>query len=411
MSEIVCRTAEESRAPADATAQRGDSAVIRALMVEDDAMFARVAAMTMLRAVGVHYEVTLASTLKEALRHLAATTPDVILLDLTLPDSTGMDTVQRVIGRANGAPVVILTGLDSEKMAIDAIQAGAQDYVVKGGDPQAILRAARYAVERSLAEKRLLEMQANLRKTQLQLIHAEKMESVGTLAAGIAHEVKNPLAVLQMGLEHIELVNAGNKDTTDTLRMMKNAIQRANAIIQRLLTYSTPSTSVRHPANLHDIIDRAINMVDHEIRRRHLHIRREFADILPELLLDANAIEQAFVNLLLNAAHASPDNRTITVTTRQAQLQTPGGGVGRRVTDRFPLGITVVECDIDDEGPGLDTETERRLFQPFFTTKPTGKGTGLGLCVTRNILDLHGGRIELMNRPEGGARARVMLVP
>lgn len=383
---------------------------IRVLMVEDDPAFARIAASILLRAVTAHFEVSLASTLREGTMRLAAATPDVILLDLTLSDSSGMNTVQHILACAGDVPVVVLSGLDSEEMAVEAIKAGAQDYIVKGGDPQAIVHAVRYAVERSQNERRLRETESRLRDAQTQLIQAEKMESIGRLAAGVAHEVKNPLAVLQMGIEHIESLPQVQQ-AGETLNMMKDAVQRATFIVQRLLSYAAPSQCTRKPADLHALLRRACGMIDYEVRRQQVAIRFDFDGALPALMLDETAIEQALINLLLNASQASPVGGEIVVRTRQTRLNDPGHDVGRRATDRFPLGVGVVQCEIEDNGPGITDDVARHLFEPFFTTKPQGEGTGLGLCVTRNILDLHGGRVELVNRAGGGTCARITLVP
>ncbi len=402
----------EGESPGRRNAASDASASIRILMVEDDAGFARLAASILLRTADANFEISLADTLQEAEKRLVASTPDVILLDLTLPDSTGMNTVRRILDCSGTAPVVILSGTDSDKLALEAIQAGAQDYIVKGGEPQNIVRAIRYAVERAQNERRLRETETHLHNAQKHLIHAEKMESIGTLAAGVAHEVKNPLAVLQMGIERMNAISQDKgPEAAETLRMMTDAVQRATSIIQRLLTFAAPSSSERKPADLHEIIQRAIGMIDYEIRRRHLTIKQELAPHLPSLLLDANTIEQVIINLLLNAAQASPELAAITIRTRQTSLTQIGGDVGRRASDRFPVGIGVVQCEIDDNGPGLSPEVERRMFQPFFTTKPQGEGTGLGLCVSRNILDLHGGKLEIYTRPGGGTRARITLIP
>lgn len=386
---------------------------IRVLMIEDDAMFARLAANFFLMSQGAQFDLTLAGTLQEGLHYLQTVSFDVVLLDLTLPDSKGMETVDRTLACADGIPVVILTGLDSEKMALQAIRAGAQDYVVKGGEAENVIRAVRYAVERNRTENRLREAERSLKEAQLQLIQAEKMESVGCLAAGVAHEVKNPLAVLQMGIERLGflLESKNDEETTETMKMMSDAVMRASSIIQRLLTFSTPTSTQRIPVSLNEVVERAAGMIDYEVRRRKLTVKQELAGDLPRLLLDPTSIEQALINLMLNAAQASPEGGTVIVRTRQTRLDKPGGNVGRRTTDRFPLGINVVLCEIDDSGPGLTPEAQRRLFQPFFTTKPHGKGTGLGLCVTRNILDLHGGKIDVLNRPEGGVRAAITLLP
>lgn len=401
----------DSRAAPPQRVLGGELPLIRVLMVEDDPAYARIAASILLRSSSAHFEVSMAATRREGERHLTTSRPDVVLLDLTLSDSSGMDTVRHILDCAGDVPVVILTGLDSEKMAIEAIQAGAKDYIVKGRDPQSIIHAVRYAVERGHSERRLRETEGRLRDTQLQLIQSEKMESLGRLAAGVAHEVKNPLAVLLMGIEHLEPLLGANPEALETTGMMKDAVQRASIIIQRLLSYAAPSQCERGPADLHAILRRALAMSDYELRKKNITANLDLDEPMPSLQLDATAIEQALINLILNAAQASPEGATLTITTRQTTLTEPGGDVGRRATDRFPLGIRVVQCDVEDEGAGIPAEVGRRLFEPFFTTRPQGEGTGLGLCVTRNILDLHGGKVELLNRPEGGTCARITLIP
>lgn len=238
MSESDCEMAEQ-RAVGRVSGSGGDAPLIRVLMVEDDAAFARIAASILLRAKDAGHEVSLASTLREAETLLATTRPDVVLLDLTLPDSSGMNTVERVLACAGDVPVVVLSGIESETMALAAIRAGAKDYIVKGGDPRAIVQAVRRAVERSEGERRLLEAEEQLRAARLQLVQADGAESAGLPDATTAHELKTALAVLHMGIENIERRYGQDAGMAATLKLMMDAADRAMLAIQRLPTAGT----------------------------------------------------------------------------------------------------------------------------------------------------------------------------
>jgi PAS domain S-box-containing protein len=233
-----------------------------------------------------------------------------------------------------------------------------------------------------------------LQSTQLQLAQVEKMESIGRLAAGVAHEVKNPLAVVLMG---IDILSRGGECPAETvagvLRGMKDAVTRADRVVRGLLDFSAPSTLSLQKSCLRGVMEQALSLVKSQLLRGKVTLREEWVADLPMALLDPNKVEQVFVNLLLNAIQATPAGGTVTV----------------RTYTQCGRGPEIV-AEVDDTGPGVADEMLPKLFEPFFTTKPLGQGTGLGLSVSRTIVELHAGTIQLTKRQEGGMRATVAFI-
>jgi signal transduction histidine kinase len=253
------------------------------------------------------------------------------------------------------------------------------------------------------SRERLVEALADLQKShadleaaQWQLIEATKLESIGRLAAGVAHEVKNPLMTLTMVADYLaQVVPANEPDGAAMLQDMRDAIQRANRVISELLEFSRPGALSLKLEDFPAIVDRALSLVKLEVARHHIDVVRQFGESLPALPMDRNKIEQVLVNLFMNAIQVMPQGGTLTIRTSTK----PGGEIGSPA-------LTV---EIDDTGPGIPEAYLTKVFDPFFTTKPVGQGTGLGLSVTRQIVQLHGGTVDLRNRPEGGARVTLVL--
>ena len=253
-----------------------------------------------------------------------------------------------------------------------------------------------------------------LKAAQFQLIQAEKMQSLGRLAAGVAHEVKNPLGILSMGIDYLTAnLPAPDGDVKVILSDMNEALRRADSIIMGLLDFSVPRALDLQPEDLSTIVEQSITLVRHELTppsREPIKLALELDPKLPPILLDKNKMKQVFVNILTNACHAMPNGGTLTARTLTRQLQ--AGEVdrdaGSRLRDRFRAGETVVISEVLDTGTGIADEKLVQIFDPFFTTKPTGKGTGLGLTVTKKIVELHGGTIDIRNRKEGGVVVSMM---
>jgi len=276
-------------------------------------------------------------------------------------------------------------------------------------------RASRELAERESAMRAALTALRNsheeLKSTQLQLIQAAKLDSVGRLAAGVAHEVKNPLAMILAGTEYLlSLPNgAGGPAAEPVLRDIRAAVERANAVIGGLLNYSASTELTPAEASLHAVIEQSLLLVQHAITRGRVRVEKELAPGLPKLMLDVPKMEQVFINLFINAIDAMPEGGTLTIRTQRKQLSAADNSVGHRRTDALRVGESVILATVSDTGTGIPAEHLTRLFDPFFTTKPTGKGTGLGLAVSRTIVSLHGGTVWMSNRPEGGAMATVVL--
>ena len=258
-----------------------------------------------------------------------------------------------------------------------------------------------------LANEDLRKSHDALRQAQASLIEAERLQTVGLLAAGVAHEVKNPLAIIQMGLDYLtRQCSEGDAATRGVLEDMTDAVRRSDAIVRDLLNLSKPGALALQPENPHAVIEGVLALVRHEITQRRVAVVREFCDREAGVLFDRAKITQVLVNLCTNACHAMNDGGILTIRTRERAIAPDEfqRGAGSRQGILFHPGESVFEVEIDDTGPGISDQHLDKLFVPFFTTKPAGTGTGLGLTVARNIIESHGGSIRLRNRPEGGLR-------
>ena len=256
--------------------------------------------------------------------------------------------------------------------------------------------------------KRQVEVRTReLQDAQMKLIQAEKMESIGQLAAGVAHEVKNPLAIIQMGVDYLSSETGQDEVTGEVIRDIDDAVRRADSVIRGLLDFSRDKQLERTHGNINAVIDGSLRLVGHEMRQRNIEVKPHLATDLPDLELDANKLQQVLINLFMNAAHAMERDGELVVASQLKTLHSRDE-LSRDHDQRFNKGDTVVWVEVRDSGPGINEADRNRIFDPFYTTKPVGEGTGLGLSVSRNIISLHQGSIDIRNRPEGGAVVTLM---
>ncbi len=221
------------------------------------------------------------------------------------------------------------------------------------------------------------------------LVQADKLSSIGLLAAGVAHEVNTPLAVISTYAQMLAKQVADDSQKSLILDKIAKQTFRASEIVNSLLNFSRTSTTSFGNVNLNRVIQETISLLDHQFQKSGIHIQSDFLAELPPVHGNAGKLQQVFLNLFLNARDAMSSGGTLEVRT-----WTEGAGV---------------KVEVGDTGPGIAPEHIHRIYDPFFTTKVARKGTGLGLSVSYGIIQEHGGSIEVSNRRSGGAVFRLEL--
>lgn len=219
---------------------------------------------------------------------------------------------------------------------------------------------------------------------------AGRLRSVSSLAAGVAHEVKNPLAILLQGVDYLsKKVPADDKNIALVLENMRDAVRRADSIVRGLMDFSTLKQLNMVPEDLNSVIENSLLLIKNHLDRNHVEVMRDLKKDLPKPSLDRNRIEQVFINLFINALEAMPKGGRLWIKTH--------------VDDQRKEHRMVV-AEVENTGQGIHKEVLRHIFEPFVTTKRGIGGTGLGLSVVKNIIEMHNGRIEISNRERGGVR-------
>jgi signal transduction histidine kinase len=224
---------------------------------------------------------------------------------------------------------------------------------------------------------------------QSQLAHTEKMAAVGTLAAGVAHEVNNPVAGVLTCIENMRGDPDNEKMREQYLGLIHDGVKRIERTVANLLDFSRPRSMRLGPTSLNQSLTQVLNLVRFQLRKNRVEARLELDPREPWIAGDRFQIEQLFLNLILNALQAMPNGGTLTLRTRRQ-------GTWELV-------------EVSDTGSGIPEAIRERIFDPFFTTREVGQGTGLGLAVSYNIAAAHGGGLEVETTEGEGSIFRVLL--
>jgi two-component system cell cycle sensor histidine kinase/response regulator CckA len=337
------------------------------------------------------YQVHHCQRLDQALAFLANDSCDVILLDLSLPDSRGLATFLVLHQRAQDIPVVILTGHSDDTLASQAIQNGAKDFLPKNSlDGIQLARTIRYALERRQWEETIHLGEERIRRL-------EKLEAVGRLSAGIAHNFNNILTAIIGNCELLLTQLGADPQARRRAEAILTASRRASSLTRELTAFCRTQPTKRQVFSLNQILDDMHLLLQGAISK----------DITFQLDLRADAgyiesdpaqIEQIVLNLVINARDAMPNGGPIIIRTMAVDLATAADGL----PDIVPPG-SYVALTIHDSGKGMDATTAQRAFEPFFTTKEEGKGTGLGLATVYSIVGQNNGYVHLVSQPGAGS--------
>jgi signal transduction histidine kinase len=430
----------------NATVMRTPDSILHVLLVEDNDQHAEFFETMVRQQAPDRFRVTRTESVEGAREQLAVGQFDIILLDLTLPDSDGLATFEAIYAAASHLPVIVLSGAADEALAVETVQRGAQDYFVKGRvDHQLVLRAMRYAYERkkaelelyranqelerrveertidllrtnrrlegeiqerSRAERALVESNQQLasalrriKETQHHAIQQERLHALGSMASGIAHDFNNSLAPI-IGFTEMMLLRPDIlDDRPKALRLIEMVHKAANdtaQVVARLRDFYRfrEEAEVIGPVLLNDVAEEAISVTrprwkDQALGEgRQITIVRDFGEI-PIITGSQAELREMLTNLVLNAIDAILDRGAITIATRRE-----GNGVAVRVTDT---------------GMGMSEEVRTRCLEPFFSTKDKRGGTGLGLGIVYGIVRRHEGELKIESAPGRGTTITVML--
>ncbi len=273
------------------------------------------------------------------------------------------------------------------------------------------LRSGKEALEGNI--RSLERAHDDIKKAQDEVIRAEKMASVGRLAAGIAHEIGNPLGAI-LGYTNILQGVVSKEDEADYLRRIEREIQRINRIVLGLLDYARPGDHKIVDVDVNGIIRNSVDIVSSQKGFERFDIKLMLDDI-PMVKAESHQLQQVLINLLINASDAMPDGGTLTVKSgvrsmkgtvpdlRTSRREVVESGLSPKKTGEY------VEISVSDTGTGISEEEIEKIFDPFFTTKEPGKGTGLGLAICQRIIESFGGRIEVASKRGEGSRFTVLL--
>ncbi len=386
---------------------------VKVLLIEDNPGDARLVKEMLNEAGHGSFNLACVEQLESGLEHLAKEKTDVILLDLNLPDSQGLNSFIKIYNRRKNIPIIILTGTDDEELAINAVRKGAQDYLVKSKvDGNLLVRAFLYAIERQrlqlelenfrqkeqqereeklkeyseqleeMVEKRTKE----LKEAQEELIRQEKLTVIGQLAGGVGHELRNPLGTIKNAAYFLNMVlEKPEPQVKETLEFLMKEVSTSERIISSLLDYARPKPPSRHKVNVNAVVQ---DVLSRNAIPKTIEMTNKLDEGLPTILADPDQLTLVFGNITLNAIQAMPEGGSLVVKSSACSKEW-------------------ISVSFKDSGKGIPKEDLGKIFKPLFTTK--AKGVGLGLAVTKILVEGHGGTIEVESELGKGSTFTIKL--
>lgn len=320
--------------------------------------------------------------------------PDLILSDFNMPGFNGLEALHLARERSPDIPFIFLSGTIGEDRAIEALQSGAADYVIKDRPKRLVpamkraLREAQLARERKAAEEQMLRVQ--------------RLENIGMLAAGIAHDFNNVLAPVMMGVPLLRMRHKGESDQK-ILASIESSAARGAGLVKQILGFAHGVTGEPQLIQVKHLIKELLGVVEQTFPKS---IRLEEAIVAGLWPLKANPtqLHQVLLNLCVNARDAMPEGGVLTVRAANRRVDYAGSPA---IPGAKPG--PYLQIEVADTGTGIPPQILERIWEPFFTTKEAGRGTGLGLSTVRGIVNDHGGVIKVSTGPNRGTTFRILL--
>lgn len=362
--------------------------MIRILLVDDEDSFRGTVSKRLSRR---SMDVRTASDGREALDQLEHHSVEVVVTDVKMPGMNGIELLRHIKEKYSDIEVILLTGHVAASDGVEGIKGGAFDYLTKPVELEHLVSKIRQAREK-IRWRQDQRKEAEFRKRmEQQMMITERLAALGTMATGVAHEINNPLAIIRESAGWMRLILGKEEmaavprraDLERALNKIETGVERAKRITHQLLGFVQKDDNLSAEVDLPMLIEESLGMVEREAVHKGIEIVRDIQSLEKPVYSDPYQIRQVLLNLITNAVHATGGGGRITVVLKSIQ-----GGV---------------LIQIRDTGEGIPPEQMRKIFEPFFTTKCPGKGTGLGLFVTRGIIDRLGGTIEAESRPDEGS--------
>jgi len=331
---------------------------------------------------------------KEFLEKLPSIDADIILADYALPDITGIDAIHICQDKNIDVPIIFITGAGNEQIAVDSLREGAIDYILKKnimGLSGRVSRALELWAEHKAKEK------AEKEREQLQqmLFHAHKMESVGRLASGVAHDFNNIITGIQGFAELISQDIPEDAPSHERLQTIITLCKSSAALTRQLLIFGRKMPVEFKRTSINSIIKDTLNLIRHTVKEG-IEIRINLQDDIPEIEADIGQFTQVLVNLALNARDAMEGKGILEFRTERC--------INAKHIDKEREYACI---SVSDTGCGIPEEDIPKIFEPFFTTKEVGKGTGLGLATVYSIVDIHRGWIDVYSELGKGTTFKI----
>ncbi|HVW27698.1 MAG TPA: response regulator [Polyangiaceae bacterium] len=374
---------------------------LKVLLVEDNENDAMLSLMELRRA-GYTVEHARVDTRADMIAALESGHWDLILSDFSMPEFSAPEAFRVAREHGTDTPFIIVSGTVGEDVAVDAMRAGVNDYVLKGALARlapAVERELREAAQR--AERRKMEERLALADRMLQ--QSQKMEAVGRLAAGVAHDFNNILSVILSYSDMLLADQVPVERMKEDIDEIHQAALRAADLTRQLLTFSRQQVVAPRVLNLNDTVVSLDRMLRRLLGER-IELKSVMATDLGMVKADPSQIEQVVMNLVVNARDAMPNGGVVTIETANVELdETYAASHPHAKTGPH------VMLSLTDTGTGMSYETQMKVFEPFFTTKEKGKGTGLGLAMVFGIVRQSGGTIWLHSELGQGTTFKIFL--